>query len=116
MKNLFHITLIVFFFGASNNVFACLPYGITFSSQEQIDNFGTNYPGCTEIEGNLTIEESSTGNITNLNGLSEIISIGGACYIEDNSALSSLTGLDKVTFIGESLWVINNSSLTNLLK
>ena len=29
----------------------CLPEGITFTTQEQIDNFQTNYPGCTEIEG-----------------------------------------------------------------
>ena len=29
----------------------CLPEGITFTTQEQIDNFQINYPGCTEIEG-----------------------------------------------------------------
>ena len=34
----------------------CLPEGITFTTQEQIDNFQTNYPGCTEIEGNIEIE------------------------------------------------------------
>lgn len=44
----------------------CLPEGITFSTQEQIDNFQTNYPGCTEIEGGVLIEGSD---ITNLEGL-----------------------------------------------
>ncbi len=29
----------------------CLPEGITFTTQAQIDNFQINYPGCTEIEG-----------------------------------------------------------------
>ena len=29
----------------------CLPEGIAFTTQEQIDNFQTDYPGCTEIFG-----------------------------------------------------------------
>jgi hypothetical protein len=33
----------------------CLPEGITFTTQEQIDNFQANYPGCTEIEGDVNI-------------------------------------------------------------
>ena len=35
----------------------CLPDGITFTSQLQIDNFNTNYAGCTEILGNVMIGE-----------------------------------------------------------
>ena len=34
---------------------SCLPEGITFTTQAHIDNFQTNYPNCTEIEGNVTI-------------------------------------------------------------
>jgi hypothetical protein len=45
----------------------CLPEGINFTTQAQIDNFQTNYPGCTEIEGDVLILGS---NITNLTGLS----------------------------------------------
>ncbi|MDB4303640.1 hypothetical protein N9934_02500 [Desulfosarcina sp.] len=44
----------------------CLLEGITFSTQEQIDNFQTNYPNCTEIEGGVLIEGND---ITNLEGL-----------------------------------------------
>lgn len=51
----------------------CLPEGITFNTQEQIDNFQINYPNCTEIEGGVLIEGTD---ITNLNGLSVITSIG----------------------------------------
>ena len=51
----------------------CLPGGITFSTQDQIDNFQTNYPNCTEIEGGVVIEGSD---ITNLDGLNVITSIG----------------------------------------
>jgi S-formylglutathione hydrolase FrmB len=53
---------------------SCLPQGITFTNQAQIDNFQTNYPGCTEIEGDVTI---AGDDITNLNGLSVLTSIGG---------------------------------------
>ena len=58
-----------------------LPEGIEFTTQEQIDNFQTNNPGCTEIEGNIII----LGNdITNLNGLSVATSIGGDINISGN--------------------------------
>ncbi len=79
----------------------CLPEGITFTTQAQIDCFQVNYPGCTEIEGNVTISGSD---ITNLNGLSVVTSIGGDLYIYYNDALTSLTGLNN----------INGSSISNL--
>ena len=59
---------------------ACLPDGITFSTQEQIDNFQTNYPNCSEIEGSVAI---SGDDITNLNGLNVLTSIGGDLMIGD---------------------------------
>ncbi len=52
----------------------CLPDGITFSTQEQIDNFQNNNPDCTEIEGNVLIEGND---ITNLEGLSVLEAVGG---------------------------------------
>ncbi len=48
----------------------CLPEGITFTTQEQINNFQTNYPGCTEIEGAVKLLGHIEANsINNLNGL-----------------------------------------------
>ena len=44
---------------------SCLPDGITFETQAQVDSFQINHPGCFEIEGDVTI---SGDNITNLNG------------------------------------------------
>ena len=69
--NLFTIVLILY----GSAVFAqpCLPEGITFNTQEEIDNFQTNYPNCTEIEGGVKIEGND---ITNLDGLNVITSIG----------------------------------------
>ncbi len=52
----------------------CLPSGITFTTQEQIDNFQSIYPNCTEIEGDMIIEGND---ITNLEGLSVLTAIGG---------------------------------------
>jgi hypothetical protein len=88
----------------------CLPVGIAFTTQTEIDNFQTNYPGCTEIEGNVTIQGND---ITNLNGLNVLTAIGGAVYIADNFALTSLTGLNNLTSIGGGLG-ISFTALTSL--
>ena len=98
---------------------SCLPEGITFTTQAQIDNFQTNYPNCTEIEGDVII----SGNyIANLNGLGVLTSIAGNISIYDNDPLISLTGLDNLTSIGGNLvigTIINdmcqgNDALTSL--
>jgi hypothetical protein len=86
----------------------CLPEGITFTTQDQIDNFQTNYPGCTEIEGYVIIEGDD---ISNLDSLCVLTSIEGTLVISNNS-LTSLTPLQNLT----SLWGLSlyQSSLTNL--
>lgn len=83
----------------------CLPDGITFTTQAEIDNFQTNNPNCTEIQGDVVIEEAVTGNITNLNGLSVLTSIGGSLKIGGNGALTSLTGLSNLTSIDGNLTI-----------
>ncbi|HEY3386129.1 MAG TPA: hypothetical protein VGK46_06455, partial [Saprospiraceae bacterium] len=37
----------------------CLPDGITFERQAQIDSFPILYPGCTQIDGAIVIQELS---------------------------------------------------------
>jgi len=73
MRFLFTIILAFLYLNCS---FAqtCLPNGIAFYSQTEIDNFPTDYPGCTEILGGLTIVGDSSS-ITNLDGLSQLTSI-----------------------------------------
>jgi len=94
---------------------SCLPEGITFSSQAQIDNFKTSYPDCTDIGGDVEIVSSNGNSISDLSGLNNITSIGGFLKIEGNEELTSLTGLDNVTYIGSDLSLIMNNSLTNLV-
>jgi acyl-[acyl carrier protein]--UDP-N-acetylglucosamine O-acyltransferase len=88
----------------------CLPNGIGFS-QESIDNFSINYPGCTQILGSVTIEG---GYITNLNGLSALTSIGGNLNVYDTDSLTSLMGLSALTTIEGQLYISNNAALTSL--
>ena len=78
----------------------CLPEGIYFGCQEEIDNFQYNYPGCSEIEGNVTISTIPPCIITNLDGLSVLNSIGGDLIIGMNPYLLGLSGLDNITSIG----------------
>jgi hypothetical protein len=94
----------------------CLAYGhYILTSQEDIENFQTNYPGCTELEGNLIIYDLNGGNITNLNGLSVLTSIGGNLEIEENESLIGLEGLEGFTSVGGSITVKNNDALTSLI-
>lgn len=136
---IFVLALIIQIVGYSQ---PCLPEGITFSTQEEIDNFQINYPNCTEIEGQVTIDGSDItnleglgvlttiggdlriwsflGSLTSLTGLENLTSIGGYLEISDNTQLTSLTGLDGLTSIGGSLYIgywefdAGNPSLTSI--
>lgn len=89
----------------------CLPGGITFSTQAQIDNFQNLYPGCTVIEGEVEITEAD---ITNLNGLSQLTGIEGNLVINYCNALPDLVGLDALNFVGGYVSIYLNNSLTTL--
>lgn len=96
----------------------CLPEGISFTNQSQIDNFQTNHPNCTEIEGSVLIIGDD---ITNLDGLSDITSIGSYLYIYGNPILTSLSGLSNLVTVGGDMalgWTgfysYENPYLTNL--
>jgi hypothetical protein len=93
----------------------CLPEGITFETQAEIDNFQSNYLNCTEIEGNVLIKGDE---ITNLNGLNVLTAIGGRLRFYSCSVLASLTGLENITSIGGDLevyvWPSSSSPLINL--
>lgn len=76
---------------------SCLPEGITFTTQAQIDSFQIMYPGCTEIEGDVEINGD---NITNLNGLSVLTGIDGYLRLLSNNVLTNLNGLENLISIG----------------
>ncbi len=111
MKNLMLITFILLTFQLSVLSQPCLPSGIIFSTQPEIDNFQTNHPNCTEIEGNVTINGQF---INNLNGLSVLTSFGGDLLINLNPMLTDLSGLDSVTYIAGQLWIRDNDAMTSI--
>jgi hypothetical protein len=93
------------------NAQGCLPEGITFTTQEEIDNFQVNYPGCIEIEGTVTIE--GYNDISNLNGLNAIEKISNDLLIVHNYNLQNLQGLNALTEIQGGLTIAFNNGLLN---
>jgi len=116
MNKLYLFIVCAFLIQVSVNSQPCFPEGIAFQTQEEIDSFQTNYPGCTEIEGNVYIDDMYSASITNLHGLNVLTYIGGKLDIGDNPALANLTGLEKLTAIGGDLDIhfLNNSAFVNL--
>ncbi len=92
----------------------CLPDGIVFTTQGQIDSFALNYPGCVEILGSVNIQEAVEGDIISLEGLSQLTNIWGQLVIEYNGSLSSLSGLENIVSIGDRLLIYFNDSLVSL--
>ncbi|NPD48241.1 T9SS type A sorting domain-containing protein [Lentimicrobium sp. S6] len=114
MKKVAFIISLVFIsiFGHSQS---CFPDGITFTTQEQIDNFPTDYPNCYQIEGHITIGNYPDGtSITNLDGLNNITQIDGGLSIYFNLNLSSLSGFSNLTHIGGDVSIFYNPELYSL--
>ncbi|MCD4730087.1 MAG: T9SS type A sorting domain-containing protein, partial [Bacteroidales bacterium] len=100
---------------ACEELSSCLPEGITFTTQAQIDSFQTNYPNCTEIEGDVQIGEwGGSADIHNLDGLIVLNSILGSLNIYANDSLPNLSGLNNLTYIDDSLHINSNNALTSL--
>jgi acyl-[acyl carrier protein]--UDP-N-acetylglucosamine O-acyltransferase len=91
----------------------CAPEGIVFSTQAEVDNFQANYPGCSEIAGDITI---SGNDIANLDGLNAITSIGGSLRIISDTSMTNLSGLTGLASIGGTLSITGNSYLTYILS
>ena len=64
--------------------------------------------GCTAITGYLFIEGTL---LTNLDGLSNLTSVGGYLRIYGNDALTNLDGLSSLTSVGGDLLIGNNDVL-----
>lgn len=73
----------------------CLP-GSTYMTQSDVDNFATNYPGCTEILGDLYIEPD----VTSLQGLSQLTKINGWLDIWRNDNIVNLNPLQNLDTVG----------------
>lgn len=107
---IFTLALVLFMIGSTSYGQTCLPGGIVFDLQSEIDNFQTDYPNCTEIGATVYI----TGQlITNLNGLSTLVSIENSLHITNCPNLNSLSGLDNLESVGGVL-EIGGTKVVNL--
>lgn len=94
----------------------CLPDGIHFTRQSQIDSFSIQYPGCTEIGGDVCIgncQSAEDSDITNLDGLLPLTSIKGKVTISHNPLLTSLQGLQNLVVIEDDLLLSWNDILSS---
>lgn len=80
---------------------------ITLSAQSDIDDFETNFPGCTSV-GSLIID----GAITDISSLAAIASVDYLAV--KNTSLTTLSALAALTTINDSLVIENNSSLSEM--
>lgn len=113
--NLKFISTIFLYFCLNIPSISQCPSIITLTSQLEIDNFSVDYPGCTILQDSrLVIEENQSGNIKNLDGLSDIISIGNGLQISRNDSLINLDGLNQITYVGGNMFISENPSLVNI--
>ena len=89
---------------------SCVPEGISFVIQQDVNDFLINYPECTEIEGSVEFH----GSMWDLSPLSNIISIGGDLTFTDCDNLTSFQGLNSLTSVGGKFKMYDCQELTNL--
>lgn len=108
MKNL--LPFLILFFSYCYGFSQCPSGYLRLVTQEDIDNFKVNYPNCTAINDALSIEGPD---ISNLQGLNEIVSIQKQLHISQTS-LNNLSGLDNLISVGTNVDIISNDWLSSL--
>lgn len=109
MKKNVLITILALFIQTVASSQSCLPEGISFVIQQDIDEFTTYYPNCTEIEGDVTISGG-----WDLDSLYKITRIGGFLRILDNDEIDDFVGLDSLTTIGGYFEIFSCEDLDDL--
>lgn len=89
----------------------CYEGGISFSSQEEIDNFPILNLDCNDIDGEVIISGSD---ISNLEPLNQIETINGDLSISNCDLLLDLTGLENLEWINGDLIVNENEALLSI--
>ncbi len=110
MKRILLLILLILLIGETVFSQHCLPDGINFTTQAQIDSFPMNFPNCTKIIGDVDINGDD---INNLDSLISVISFNGRLTIRWNPVLSTLAGLNNVSSI-DVLTFSGNYLLTDL--
>lgn len=111
LARIFSIALLTLSLGwsAGAKSVECSSENYQLSSQAEVDALGAT--GCQIVVGNLDIWGSD---ITNLDSLRSITSVGQNLYIRYNASLASLNGLSSLTNVGRKLELSRNDILTNI--
>ncbi len=112
MKKLLFLFAFFYFTCSNSSLIAqsCIPENVIFNTQNQIDSFLINNPGCTEIIGNLIFLTSGESNM-NMSGFSNIESVQGDIVFQSNNSFTNFIGFENLDSLHGSL-IIENSSLT----
>jgi len=86
---------------------------VTLDSQVAINNFASDYAGCSSL-GSLRVQEAVDGDIQSLEGLSQLTSVDGALQIFNNARLLTVDGLENITSVGAQLDLFNNARLNSI--
>ncbi|MDA7583900.1 proprotein convertase P-domain-containing protein [Luminiphilus sp.] len=89
---------------------ACSSTNYSLKTQAEVDALGAT--GCDSVAGDLQISNST--DITNLDGLANITSVGDLLNISNNDSLTTLDGLANIISVGGGLSILGNDALTNL--
>ena len=92
---------------------SCTVDTIILTTQDQIDNFATNFPACTTPNYLFIDGTGASPAITNLNGLSTLSEITHKLKISHTS-LTSITALNNLVLIGDTLELEHNPLITEI--
>ncbi len=92
---------------------------IELLTQEDVDNFAIDYPNCTELKRDLCVGNCNGAalpyaEISNLDGLSPIVEIGGSLEVKFITGLADLTGLENLKRVDHNVLIKTNDSLMSL--
>lgn len=88
---------------------------IPLSNQQEVDDFGQNYPNCTNLDAFLLIGSSnSTTDISDLTPLNQIETITYNVTIRGNPNLTTLAGLSNLKEVTGNFEIIECHNLQNL--
>ena len=87
----------------------CPQNSYSFITQAQVDDFPED---CDSVLEYLTV--ANTTDITNIEALANLTSVGGDLYIGSNADLANIEGLANLTRVGGYLEISDNGLLTNI--
>ena len=102
---LFVLAFVEFVFPATAHAQSCAG-DYTLVTQEEVDAFE-----CSRLRGDISVSGAA---ITNLDGLSVLVSLDGALSIFSTTALTSLSGIGSIPSISQSISISGNEALVDL--